>query len=387
MTPNQVAPGKLSANPGGQLKGVSGTVQAINAPRYPNATQQVGNPAREPLAATQIAKLRSPELAVHRRRTAAHHSLGPGGGSERATGSPLGAQPRGAEEGVEAEPPRPAAGARGVFSRCATAGRCRGDRSAAVATAPSIPPAGPGRPAATRHGGWGEGTSLLLLIVITIKVCRTLGRDESAGAKAPVTTGGWERAPQGCPQPRSSAEEGTRPGRASRRPSPRPAAPGTRSRSTLGQMCRGVEVLPLPPAPPAPYLRGSARGAAGAPPPRAGMTLRRNSSSGQENKPFLRVRGGGRAGGGRRAAPGCPPRCEGRETQPERAERRHRRREQPRAPEPNRARQAAAPPGRSELRLRAGVRRGEAGSRAGQRSPPRPPAERGSPGLLLCRRR
>lgn len=174
-------------------------MQAINAPRYPNATQQVGNPAREPLAATQIAKLRSPELAVHRRRTAAHHSLGPGGGSERATGSPLGAQPRGAEEGVEAEPPRPAAGARGVFSRCATAGRCRGDRSAAVATAPSIPPAGPGRPAATRHGGWGEGTSLLLLIVITIKVCRTLGRDESAGAKAPVTTGGWERAPPGLP--------------------------------------------------------------------------------------------------------------------------------------------------------------------------------------------
>lgn len=65
-------------------------------------------------------------------------------------------------------------------------------------------------------------------------------------------------------------------------------------------------------AAPVPYLRGGARGAADARTPRAGMTLRRDSSSGQENKPFLGVCSGGRrrAGGGRRGELrwGDPPR-------------------------------------------------------------------------------
>lgn len=90
------------------------------------------------------------------------------------------------------------------------------------------------------------------------------------------------------------------------------------------------------------------------------MTLRRNSSSGQENKPFLGVCGGGREGGReegrdgeRRAAPGCPPRRGGRERQPGRARKRHR-----------------EAPGRSELR------RWEAGSRAAEEPGSAPPGGR-----------
>lgn len=92
------------------------------------------------------------------------------------------------------------------------------------------------------------------------------------------------------------------------------------------------------------------------------MTLRRNSSSGQENKPVLGVCGGGREGGreerrdgerGRRAAPGCPPHRGGRERQPGRARKRHR-----------------EAPGRSELR------RWEAGSRGAEEPGSAPPGGR-----------
>lgn len=72
-------------------------------------------------------------------------------------------------------------------------------------------------------------------------------------------------------------------------------------------VCAGrVGAQPARSAPPAPYLRGGARGAADTPPPRAGMTLRRNPSFGQENKPFLGVCGGGRSAAGRESGRRAP---------------------------------------------------------------------------------
>lgn len=211
----------------------------------------------------------------------------------------------------------------------------------------------------------------------------------SAGRPQPLPPGSVRRDALGPPArtaaPARPAGRGT------------PASPGTCPRShpaalrlrtpSLPCVCVPCRRSPCPLRSPAPYLRGGARRAAGTPPPRAGMTLRRNPSSGQENKPFLGVRGGRRRAG--RRAPlkrPFPPRGQD-------------------GGDPCRYRRGAGSPGslrrrprscgsgRCQLRLSGGGGRRGCGagqgpgsprgrSRAGQLRAPPAGRDRGSPGAL-----